>query len=232
MAKKTKEEWKVFENVFDQFTIRTLQSLSGKGHFDGLKSPISLGKEANVFTAEKGDDLVCVKIYRLESTNFNAMYKYIRNDLRFEGLSHQRRKIIFAWCQREYRNMMLVREAGVNCPKPIAFANNVLLMEFIGDEMPAPMLKDAPPRDVKKFYDAVIDNMKKTKKAGLAHGDLSEYNILNHNEEPVFIDFSHGTLLKSPNADELLERDVKNICRYFKKLGLDVTEEKIKKSLV
>ena len=40
------------------------------------------------------------------------------------------------------------------------------------------------------------------------------------NEKPVFIDFSQATPTDSPNAEELLERDVENICRYFKKLGL------------
>lgn len=231
MARKTKEEWKVFENVFDSSTVRTLHSLSAKGHFDGLRSPVSLGKEANVFVAEKGDDLVCVKIYRLSSANFNAMYSYIRNDPRFEGLKHQKRKIIFAWCQREYRNLMRAREAGVSCPKPIAFADNVLVMEFVGDERSAPLLKDALPHDAQKFYDATVQNMRKLNKAGLVHADLSEYNILNHYEEPVLIDFSHSTLLKTPNADELLKRDIKNVCRYFRKLGLKVTEEAIKKKI-
>ena len=52
MVKKTREKWKTYENVFDQFTLRTLFKLSSQGHFDELKSPISIGKEANVFTAE------------------------------------------------------------------------------------------------------------------------------------------------------------------------------------
>ncbi|MBW3018270.1 serine protein kinase RIO [Candidatus Woesearchaeota archaeon] len=228
MAKKTREEWKTYQDVFDQFTIRTLWDLSSKGFLDGLKSPVSLGKEANVFTAEKGNEILCAKIYRLEVADFNAMYKYIRNDPRFSGLQHQRRKVIFAWCQREFRNLLKCKEAGISCPKPIIFKNNVLLMELIGEPgEPAPRLKDKPPSAPNKFFKKVLDNMKKLHKLNLVHADLSEYNILNDNEKPVFIDFSHTTPLDTPNADELVKRDIANTCRYFKKLGVKTTEKNI-----
>ncbi|MBD3259743.1 serine protein kinase RIO [Candidatus Woesearchaeota archaeon] len=226
MAKKTREEWKTYQDVFDQFTIRTLWELSSRGFLDGLKSPVSLGKEANVFTAEKGKDLLCAKIYRLETADFNSMYKYIRNDPRFSGLQHQRRKVIFAWCQREYRNLLKCKDAGISCPKPVIFKNNVLLMELIGIPA-APRLKEKPPASPGKFFKLVLENMKKLHKLKLVHADLSEYNILNHQEKPVFIDFSHATPLDTPNADELIKRDIKNICRYFKKLGVETTEKKI-----
>jgi len=227
MAKKTKEEWKTFEGVFDNFTIRTLWQLSSRRFFDGVKSPISIGKEANVFSAEKGKGLICAKIYRLETADFNVMYNYIRNDPRFQGLLRQRRKIIFAWCQREYRNLFKCKQAGISCPKPIVFKNNVLLMEFIGDAEPAPLVRNKPPKAPNKFFKLVLENMKKIHKLKMVHADLSAYKIINHNEKPVFIDFSHSTPLDTPNADELVKRDIKNICVYFKKLGVKTTEKKI-----
>ena len=49
------------------------------------------------------------------------------------------------------------------------------------------------------------------------HGDLSHFNILNNNEEPVFIDFSQGTVTQNNHAKELLERDIKNIVNFFNK---------------
>ena len=67
-------------------------------------------------------------------------------------------------------------------------------------------------------------------KVGLIHGDLSSFNILNHNNKPVLIDFSQGTLVRTPNSEELLERDVRNILKFFKKLGIDEDfEETLKK---
>ncbi|MBW2972121.1 serine protein kinase RIO [Candidatus Woesearchaeota archaeon] len=228
MAKITREKFKTWGNVFDNFTIRLLFELSSKGHFDELKSPVSIGKEANVFTAttEEGKPII-VKIYRLETCDFNRMYDYIKYDARYLNLKAKRREIIFSWAQREYRNLMKAREAGARVPLPIRCTNHVLLMEHIGDSEPAPKLKDAHPEDPEKFMEKVFDYMKKMYKAGLVHGDLSEFNILNHKENPVFIDMSQGTITKSANAEELLQRDIKNMCRFAKKLGLKLDEEEV-----
>jgi RIO kinase 1 len=233
MAKIAHEKWKTYGNVFDQFTIRNLFELSSKGHFMNLKSPISIGKEANIFTAEREEgDLVIVKIYRLENCNFNQMYDYIKYDARYLNLKAKRREIIFSWAQREFRNLMKSREAGVKVPLPIVCKDNILIMEFIGDEEPAPKLKDATPENPAKFMDKVFDYMKRMYDTGLVHGDLSEFNILNLDENPVFIDMSQGTVTKSINAMELLERDIKNMCRFAKKMGVKTEEEKIRKKIL
>ena len=47
MAKKSKEKFKVYKNVFDEFTLRTLFHLESKGHFlEEALVPISIGKES------------------------------------------------------------------------------------------------------------------------------------------------------------------------------------------
>jgi RIO kinase 1 len=233
MAKITREKFKTWGNVFDQFTERNLFELSSKGHFLELKSPVSIGKEANVFTAEQKDGkLIIVKIYRLETCDFNRMYDYIKYDARYLNLKAKRREIIFSWAQREFRNLMKAREAGVRVPLPIQCKNNILLMELIGGKEPAPKLKDMYPEDPARFLKKAIEYMKKMWKAGLVHGDLSEFNILNWNEKPVFIDISQGTITKSINAEELLERDVKNMCRFFKKIGVEKDKEEMLKEIV
>jgi len=216
MAKTTREKFKTFGNVFDNFTIRNLFELSSRGFFEeGSLSPISIGKESNVFSAKGKDGKVVLKVYRLETCDFNQMYKYIRNDPRFLGLKKQRRKIIFAWAQREYRNLFRAREADVKVPKPITFLNNILIMEFIGNKEAAPKLKDSAPADLKKCYNKIKKYIRNFYKAGFVHGDLSEFNILNFNDNPVLIDLSHSIPVKSPGASELVERDVKNVCTFF-----------------
>ena len=183
-----KGEFKTEHGVFDAFTSRTIFHLLG--HMEGLKSPISIGKESNVFTGETKDgNLVAVKIYRLETCDFNRMYDYIKFDPRFMGLLKQRRKVIFEWAQREYRNLILAREAGVSVPLPIVVKNNVLIEEFIGDEDPAPRLVNLKPKDPKEFFDKIIKNLILLYKKNMTHGDLSAFNILNYNEKPVLIDF-------------------------------------------
>lgn len=231
---KPREEFKTWGAVFDQFTQRTVYKLITQGHFEGLESPISIGKESNVFSALKKDGTrIMVKIYRLETCDFNRMYDYIKYDTRFINLKKGKRNIVFSWVQREYRNLLKAREANVNAPTPLAFSNNVLVLEFIGDDkFIAPKLKDAAPKNLKAFFEKIITNMKKLYKAGLIHADLSAFNILNYNENPVFIDFSQCTTLDSSRADEYLDRDISNICNFFRKIGLDVDKMKVKEKII
>ena len=216
-SRKSREEWKIYKNVFDEFTNRNLFTLASQGYFKELESPIALGKEANVFYAEKKDGTpVIIKIYRLENCNFNKMFDYIKSDPRFIGLENQKRKVVFSWVQREYRNLLIAREK-IKVPKPIGFKDNIVMMEFIGDEEPAPQLNNLTPKEPEKFFKKIIKNVKLLIDAGLVHGDLSGFNILNYNEEPIFIDFSQGTPIKTQNARELLIRDLKNIFNAFKR---------------
>jgi len=231
MPKLYKEEWKVYGDVFDKFTINTLQRLQLNHYYDELLSPVKVGKESNVFLASRKDELIIVKIYRLESCDFNKMFEYIKYDERYATLKRNRRRIIFAWVQREFRNLMKAREAGVLCPTPIKFVNNILLESMIGKDSPAPTLKTEHPINKEKFFNQVIENMKKMQKTGLVHGDLSEYNILNHNDEPYFIDFSQATESKSSRYNELWQRDIHNICRFFTKIGVKADEKSITRKI-
>jgi len=238
MSKKSREKFKsekfkTMHNVFDEFTNRTIFKLISEGYFQGLESPISIGKEANLFSAKSGEGRVMVKIYRLEACDFNKMWSYIKSDPRFLDLTGKKRKIILAWVQREYRNLLKSREAGVIVPTPMTFKNNVIVMEFIGtgNEL-APKLKDLKPKNPKQFFNEILSQMKKLYKAGLVHADLSAFNILNHNEKPVFIDFSQCTQTSDPATGEYLKRDIRNICSFFRKLGLKLEEEKILKEVI
>jgi RIO kinase 1 len=229
MARITKEKFKTYHTVFDEFTNRNLFKLITEGHFKGLIGPVSMGKEANVFLAEKEDGTkVIVKIYRLENADFNKMYEYIKSDPRFMELKKNKRKVIFAWCQREYRNLMKAREKGVRVPTPYTFKHNILVMEYIGGEEVAKKLKDDVPQDPKKFFDMIIKNYKKLyQKAGLVHGDLSHFNILNDNEKPVLIDLSTGTSLGDNQAEYYLERDVSTLVKFFGKHGVALDKERV-----
>jgi RIO kinase 1 len=74
--------------------------------------------------------------------------------------------------------------------------------------------------------------MRKLYKAGLIHADLSQFNILNQNNSPVFIDFSQCTTMRNPQAEEFLDRDIKNIVNFFKKQGLKIDKDKVKKDII
>jgi RIO kinase 1 len=231
MGKIFKEEWKVYGNVFDQYTLRNLFKLQTQGHFEELQSPVALGKEANIFTAiTKDGEKVIVKIYRLQTCNFNKMFDYIKTDPRYMNLKKQRRKIIFAWTLREFRNLLKFREI-VSVPRPITVLDNIIVMEMIGRDEPAPQLKDAYPDDAEEYAEQLVASLKEIYDKGFVHGDLSEYNILNFEEEPIFIDLSQSTTRNDPNYKEYWDRDIQNMARYFKKIGLKITKEDIENKI-
>lgn len=227
MAKRAREEWKTYQNVFDNFTYRVLDKLISGGHVEGIIGPVSIGKESNVFSGKTKDGKVIIKIYRLETCDFNRMYEYIRYDPRIYGLKKQRRKVIFEWVKREYRNIMRARDLGVRVPKPLVHLYNVLIEEHIGVEHAAPKLKDCFPENPEIFFGKVMGYIKKLYDNGFVHADLSHFNILNNNEMPVFIDFSTMTVKEDPNFSDYLRRDVVNICNFATKRGypLDFDEE-------
>jgi RIO kinase 1 len=229
MAKVTREKFKTKHGVFDDFTNRNLFKLITQGHFEGIIGPVSVGKESNVFLAQRGKKKVIVKIYRLETCDFNRMYDYLKFDPRYGSLKKNRRHIIFSWAQREYRNLLLAREAGIRVPTPFTLTHNIIVMEMIGSANPAPMLKDSPPKDPENFAKKTINMIERLHKAGMVHGDLSSFNILNWNEKPVFIDFSQASLRKNARYKELLERDIKNMRHYFSKIGVTISSEKVLK---
>jgi RIO kinase 1 len=232
MPRESREEWKIYKNVFDKFTTEIVFKLISQGVIDGLESPLKIGKESNIFTAKAGDKIVVAKIYRLESCNFNKMYDYIKKDSRYVNTKKNRRDIIFAWVQREYRNLLIARQAGVRVPTPLAVNKNVLILDCIGGDFPAQQMKDDLPKNPSEFMEDLMDNLRKLYKAGLVHGDLSEFNILNLDGKPVLIDFSQSTTTKSESALELLKRDSRNIAKFFRKTGIKADEDAIVSAII
>lgn len=229
MKDKGAEDRKTYEEVFDKQTLLALYGLISAGLIETVDFQISTGKEGNVFKATgKGSDLLAVKIYRIATATFHAISEYIMGDLRFKGIARNRRKMIFAWAQKEHKNLLRLREHGVRVPAALGCSKNVLVMEYIGDESaPAPMLKDVVIEQPEEFLEDMIEMMRRAYvNAGLVHADMSEYNILVHDGTGVFIDVGQAVTSDHANASEYLKRDVTNLLRYFSRLGVkrDSTE--------
>jgi RIO kinase 1 len=197
-----------------------------EGVLDEVHGVVSAGKEARVYWGKnkEGKDLA-VKIYLTSSAEFKkGMFKYIEGDYRFKGVKHDTRTLIFAWAQKEFRNLEQAFQAKVNVPKPIAVKNNVLVMEFIGkDGRSAPSMKEQLPDNPEKNYKLLLTYLVRLyRKADLVHGDLSEYNIMVWKGKPVLFDMSQSVPSSHPLAKSLLERDLTNVNRFFSRLGVKV----------
>jgi len=211
---KDPEIFRIKSEVFDHSTLMTIYNLQNRGYLDSVESIVSTGKEANIFYGLRKKRSVAIKIFRTATSSFRNIREYILSDPRFKGITCNRRKLTYAWAKREFKNLMRVYKK-VKVPKPITVENNVLLMQFLGRKgVPYPRMKDVGPKDPEKDFEETINRIKTMYDLGIVHSDLSEYNIL-VNKEMYFIDFSLGTVLEDPNALSFLERDIKNMIRYF-----------------
>lgn len=220
---------KVFEGVLDKSALMSLYKLTNDGVFRTLYGEVNRGKEASIFIAEtRKGDFVILKIYRVEAASFQNMMPYIRGDERFSYVRRSHRSLIFAWARKEFSNLQRYFEAGVRVPMPLACLNNVLAMELIGErDVPAQTLKDSSPKNPEAIFRKIENYMVLGyQKARLVHADLSEYNILlTKDEEPVIIDCAQAVLTSHPMAEAFLRKDIANIVKYFRKLGVEDASE-------
>lgn len=228
MLEKREEEFEVFEEVFDRPTLEGLYKLMRRGVIDKIYGVVKAGKEGRIYWGKdpRGAELA-VKIYYTVTGEFRqGMMRYIEGDPRFKRVRRDPRGLVYTWTQKEFKNLKLAEEAGVNVPKPIECFRNILVMSFIGvDGVPAPLLREAELQDPDRFYRMLIEDVRRLyQKAGLVHGDLSEYNIMVWEDSPVIFDVSQAVLRAHPNADALLRRDIERINEYFSRLDVDILE--------
>lgn len=223
------EARKAVENVLDDTTMDALLELKQRDIIKKMHGTIESGKESVVFLADTYDEeRVIVKIYMSQAGSFRNMEKYLRGDKRFRDFKSDRRSIINEWCRKEFKNLKKASKI-LNCPEPIAFEDNILVMEFIGREFsPFPKLKDVEIENPKGAFNVVLKDIKKLwDEEQLVHGDLSEYNILVTDEsELVWIDFSQGVHKTHPEAENLLKRDIENVANFFRGQGAEIDTEK------
>jgi RIO kinase 1 len=226
MKEKRSEEYEVLEEVFDRSTLMVIYDFMNKGTIDEIHGVLKAGKESRIYWGKNKEGTEeAIKIYLVISSEFRkGILKYIEGDPRFKGVRHDTRSLIFAWAQKEFKNLELATWANVRVPKPIAVKSNVLVMEFIGENgQTAPSLKEETPKNPKKVYEDLLNYMQRLYcKAGLVHGDLSEYNIMIWKGKTVLFDMAQAVLTVHPMTDFLLRRDLTNLNNYFRRLGVQI----------
>lgn len=228
MKFKRSEEYEVMEEVFDRLTLEAIYELLKKGIIDEIHGVVKTGKEARIYWGlDPGKRELAIKIYYTVTAEFRkGMLKYIQDDYRFRRVRRSPRGIIYAWAQKEFKNLKAAHGAGVRVPEPIEVRRNVLVMEFIGEDgVPAPLLRDVHLDEPEAVYRRLLEEVRLLYgKAELVHGDLSEYNLMFWEGEPVLFDVSQAVPTNHPLAEELLLRDIRNLNRYFASLGVEVVE--------
>ena len=207
--------------VFDNRTHESIFKLSKNNIIDTINSPISSGKEAITFLGYLEKTPLALKIYKIETSNFKNMDKYIKGDHRFKRVSKDKRELFLLWAFKEYKNLTESLKAGAKVPVVIAKEKNIIVMSFVGSSkgIPFPKLSELK-FSFEKVYPQIIENYAKILYgAKLVHADFSAYNILINpeTEEITVFDMGQAVNHSHPRAKEFLKRDIINIVDFLNK---------------
>ena len=258
---KDREDIATQQLAVDERTRVTLFKLIDNGTLQEITGIVATGKEAVIVHAFGGihseksiPKEVAIKIFKTTLIEFKSRDKYIKDDYRFKRrLKHiNPRKLIAAWVEKEMHNLKRLEKFNIPCPHVVLNKKNAIIMGFIGsDRIAAPQLRlaDLNEEQLKSAYEQCLDSMRKMyKEARLVHADLSEYNLLWHEDVLYFIDVSQSVEPSHPNAHYFLHRDCTNISNFFthKKLpgamepleifnfvtDMNITEETLEATLI
>ncbi|MFC9687876.1 serine protein kinase RIO [Kribbella sp. NPDC056951] len=213
---------------------------------------LKTGKEADVFLIERaveaiGDapaqsSLLAAKRYRTEEhRSFHRSTAYVegrrtRNSRDSRAMAkktqHGRSVASGQWAYAEWAALNQLWKAGVPVPYPVQIDGTELLMEFIddGEGGAAPRLAQVrPSKDLLgEYFEQLRGAMRELARAGLAHGDLSPYNVLAQGERIVMIDLPQVIdVVGNPKGMEFLLRDCHNMAAYFTSRGLEIDEQEL-----
>lgn len=205
------------------------------------------GKEATVYCCRghpvTGLERIAAKVYRpriFRAMKNDALYKQGRGILDQDAkrvldrrsllalkkkTAYGKRLDAAAWCRHEFEALGELHEAGADVPRPLAYAPNAILMEFVGDDVQAaPILQSIRlERDeAERVFARLLENVEILLSRYVVHGDLSAYNVLYQDGDAWIIDLPQTIdALAHPRGFELFARDVDRLCRYFVRQGLE-----------
>ena len=183
---------------------------------EAFGKPLGVGKESDVYDALTPDkQQVALKFHRLGRTSFKKtkLKRNYTSKYSYTPDWHQQSRIA---AKKEYKTLKFLYPKGVAVPEPIKQTRHVLVMGMIeGVEL----FHHTRLIDPQVVYNEILDNIRRAYiDARIIHGDLSPFNIiLQQNQHILIIDWPQSVTTKHPNAEELLERDLRNVLTFFKR---------------
>lgn len=202
---------------------------------------VKTGKEADVFLLRRGvpgtsrSCLLAAKRYRsAEHRLFHRDSEYlegrrVRESRDGRAMANRtavgRQMIALQWANAEFAALCQFYAAGVAVPYPVQVLGTELLMEFIGepDGTAAPRLAETGLRggSLTDLWRQLVQSMVSLAQLGLAHGDLSAYNLLVHRGRLIMIDTPQVVdVIANPRGGDFLDRDAANVGKWFAARGL------------
>lgn len=198
--------------AYDYLALRTL---SKRGSVSGVAHRIGCGKESDIVLVHDENNQECVlKLQRLGRCSFRT----VSRNRDYKGGGKTRRGESWFYLsrlasQKEYSFMKILYDEGFPVPKPIDQNRHALVMELV----PGTLLNNITVLgEPEKVYKRCLDLMVKLGEAGLIHGDFNEFNLMVTEElQVVMIDFPQMVSINHKNAEELFDRDVSNLAKFF-----------------
>jgi len=141
------------------------------------------------------------------------------------------------WALAEFGFLSDFWSAGLAVPYPVQLDGTEILMELItlSDGSGAPRLAQTRPdrRRLELYWEQLREAMIVLAGLGVAHGDLSAFNLLATEDRLVLIDVPQTVdLVGNPQGMDYLARDCRNVCTWFAARGLAVDAETLLGELV
>jgi RIO kinase 1 len=129
------------------------------------------------------------------------------------------------WANAEFGALCRLHAASLPVPYPVQITGTEVLLEFIGDPdgSAAPRLAETRPdgKLLTSLWEQFVAVMDTFARYGLAHGDLSPYNLLVSRGRLVVIDLPQVVdVIAHPAGREFLVRDARNVATWFAARGL------------
>jgi RIO kinase 2 len=198
---------------YSGYDCLAINALVKSNVIDAFGKSLGVGKEADVFDALTPENKqVAVKFHRLGRISFRQTQRKRGYAKEHAGWLFQSRLA----AEKEFQALKLVYPRGVAVPEPIAHNRHVLVMGMIEG---AELAKWRKIRNPKKVLKEILRNVRKAYlKAGVIHGDLSDYNVIVKPDMHILIiDWPQYVTKDHPNAEQFLTRDILNILQYFRR---------------
>jgi RIO kinase 1 len=209
---------------------------------------IKTGKEAEVYLVRRAvpdtgrSSLLAAKRYRApEHRLFHRDAGYlegrrVRRSRETRAMANRtafgREVIAGQWAAAEFGALSRLWQAGAPVPYPVQLRGTEVMLEFLGDPdgQAAPRLAQLRPtgRELADLWGQLVGALVLLARVGLAHGDLSAYNILVVDGRLVLIDLPQVVdVISNPQGADFLRRDVRNVARWFAARGLEVDADEL-----
>ena len=251
------ERWSTWDGAMHGPNPRPDWVITALGAVDSDLGVLKTGKEADVHvlrrwvpdgtTEPQQDVLMAAKRFRSTKHRLfhrDAGYLEGRRVRRSREMRAMAKRTEFGkelvsgqWAGAEFTALAELHTHGLPVPYPVQLDGAEMLMEFIGtaDGVAAPRLAQTRPDRalLAELFEQLRDALLLLAGMGWAHGDLSAYNILLHQDRLVLIDWPQIVdVIGNPQGFDFLHRDCLTVCRWFSGRGLDVDAEMLFGDLV